>query len=154
MKKETAVFAAGCFWGVEYKFGKLPGVLETRVGYTGGDTKNPTYEEVCSDDTGHAEAVEVIFDPAQISFKELVIFFFGMHDPTTLNSQGPDHGTQYRSAIFCHGQEQMDIANQAKTSFKGMRKAVTQITDAVTFYPAEEYHQKYNIKNNRHFTCS
>jgi peptide-methionine (S)-S-oxide reductase len=144
---ETATFAAGCFWGVEATFRQLPGVISTRVGYTGGKTTNPTYEQVCTDQTGHAEALEVEYDPTQISYDDLLKVFWENHDPTTMNRQGPDFGTQYRSAILYHNEAQhaaaiasRDRLEQAHT-FK--RPIVTQIVPAVTFYPAEEYHQRY-----------
>src|SRR5271155_1989061 len=111
---ETAMFGAGCFWGVETAFRSMPGVKDAAVGYSGGKTDNPTYHEVCSDDTGHAEVIQVQFDPAQVSFEQLCLFFFGMHDPTTLNRQGHDHGTQYRSAIFYYSPEQQTSAIKVK----------------------------------------
>jgi len=150
-KTEVATFAAGCFWGVEYKFGQVKGVLGTTVGYTGGLTANPTYEDVCSNTTGHAEAVRVTFDPSVVAYEDLVREFFGFHDPTQLNRQGPDHGRQYRSAIFYHNEEQREIAERVKTelnqsgAFK--KPIVTEIVSAPRFFKAEEYHQKYYQKN-------
>jgi peptide methionine sulfoxide reductase msrA/msrB len=148
---ETAVFAAGCFWGVEYKFGQVPGVLETQVGYTGGLTKNPNYQDVCTDATGHAEAVRVTFDPAQISYEDLVRKFFSFHDPTQLNRQGPDVGTQYRSAIYCLDAVQKTAAEKVRAEVEksgAFRKRIlTDIVPAGEFYKAEEYHQKYYEKN-------
>ena len=153
---ETATFAAGCFWGVEEKFGRLPGVLETVVGYTGGRTENPTYEQVCADTTGHAEAVRVTFDPARISYAGLVRAFFSFHDPTQLNRQGPDVGRQYRSAVFYHTEEQRKQAEEIKAeidrSGRLPGRLVTEIVPAGPFTRAEEYHQKYNLKNKR--ACS
>jgi len=149
----VATFAAGCFWGVEDKFGQVPGVLSTVVGYTGGLTKNPTYRDVCTDTTGHAEAVQVTFDPAVISYEDLVRRFFGFHDPTQLNRQGPDVGRQYRSAIFTHDLSQRLAAEKVKAEFDrsaAFRKAiVTEIVPAGEFYKAEEYHQKYYEKNKK-----
>ncbi|MGH9669136.1 MAG: peptide-methionine (S)-S-oxide reductase MsrA [Terriglobales bacterium] len=150
-KTEKATFAAGCFWGVEAAFAEIDGVLETAVGYTGGRTANPTYKQVCRDDTGHAEAVEVTFDPAEASYEQLLEAFWEMHDPTTLNRQGPDKGSQYRSAIFFHSPEQERTAQESKAraqaSGKFRREIVTAITPASEFYRAEEYHQKYFLKN-------
>jgi len=147
---EKATFGAGCFWGVEEKFRQTRGVLETKVGYSGGHTENPTYEQVCGKQTGHAEVVEVTFDPAVISYEQLLKIFFEMHDPTTLNRQGPDHGSQYRSAIYFHSAEQ---EQQAKETIAALTKAkafrdpiVTEVTAAKPFYDAEEYHQKYLAK--------
>lgn len=142
---EKATFGAGCFWGVEARFGEVPGVTETAVGYSGGHTVNPTYKDVCTDETGHAEVVELTFDPAKVSYEALVRLFFQLHDPTQLNRQGPDYGTQYRSAIFFHSPEQKSTAErvlqEAQKQIRG--KIVTQIEPAQTFYRAEEYHQKY-----------
>ena len=144
---EKATFAAGCFWGVEATFRSLPGVTSTRVGYTGGSLSDPTYKQVCTDRTGHAEAVEVTYDPAQISYEELLKVFWENHDPTTLNRQGPDVGTQYRSAIFYHSPEQEAAARASKQRLEQAgvyrRPIVTQIVPAVDFWEAEEYHQQY-----------
>jgi peptide-methionine (S)-S-oxide reductase len=142
-----ATFAAGCFWGVEGAFRQVKGVTSTTVGYIGGTTKNPTYKEVCTDRTGHAEAVEVEFDPNQVSYRELLALFFQSHDPTTLNRQGPDFGSQYRSAIFFHDAEQEKEAREAKAALEKAgvfkRPIVTQIVAAPEFYRAEDYHQQY-----------
>lgn len=148
---EKATFAAGCFWGVEDAFMSLPGVLATRVGYTGGRTENPTYREVCGHGTGHAEALEISFDPAVISYRELLKIFWECHDPTQLNRQGPDIGDQYRSAIFYHSAEQKLLAEEARdqldNSGRLRRRIVTEIVPAVTFWEAEAYHQKYHARN-------
>ena len=156
-KLETATFAAGCFWGIEAAFKKVRGVKETKVGYTGGKTENPTYKDVCTDKTSHAEAVQIQFDPSEIKYEELLEVFWAIHDPTTLNSQGPDFGTQYRSAIFCHSKEQKEAAEKSKKALGESKKykkaAVTEITDAGKFYPAEDYHQDYFGKNGTH-SCS
>jgi peptide-methionine (S)-S-oxide reductase len=142
-----ATFAAGCFWGVEVRFRAIDGVITTRVGYTGGDTLNPDYKQVCTGTTGHAEVIEIDFDPQQISFEELLYFFWKMHDPTTLNRQGPDLGTQYRSAVFYHDDRQQQLALQTKQELNDNKAfpspIVTEITAASEFYPAEEYHQCY-----------
>jgi len=151
MTRKTATFAAGCFWGVEATFKKLPGVIDTVVGYTGGEVENPTYRMVCSDKTGHAEAVQITFDPDQIDYQDLVEKFFDLHDPTTPNRQGPDVGSQYRSAIFYHDEEQRRIAEETikelDQSGKFRYPIVTQIIPADDFYEAEEYHQDYYEKN-------
>ena len=143
----TATFAAGCFWGVEARFRTITGVIDTEVGYTGGTTKDPTYEEVCSHRTGHAEAVRVEFDPDVVSFEELVEHFFALHDPTTHDRQGPDIGPQYRSAIFTHSAEQEATAQSVKERLEHAgafrRPIVTAIVTAGPFYRAEEYHQRY-----------
>jgi peptide-methionine (S)-S-oxide reductase len=142
-----ATFAAGCFWGVEATFRELSGVLSTRVGYIGGHTDNPTYNDVCSDRTGHAEAVEVEYDPSQVSYETLLNVFWENHDPTQLNRQGPDWGSQYRSAIFFHDHEQEVKAQASKNaleqSHRFSKPIATQIVPAATFYPAEDYHQQY-----------
>ena len=142
-----ATFAAGCFWGVEAQFQQLPGVLSTAVGYEGGTLANPTYQQVCTDSTGHAEAVEIEYDPSQIAYERLLDAFFSLHDPTQLNRQGPDWGTQYRSAVFFHSPEQEAAAKAfiaRLTAEKRFPKPiVTQVVPAETFWRAEEYHQKY-----------
>jgi peptide-methionine (S)-S-oxide reductase len=142
-----ATFAAGCFWGVEDAFRQLKGATSTTVGYTGGVKVAPTYKEVCGGNTGHAEAVEVEYDPSKVSYPELLALFFQSHDPTTLNRQGPDFGTQYRSAIFFHDAEQEAAAREAKVALEKAgvfkRPIVTQILPASDFYRAEDYHQQY-----------
>lgn len=156
-KRETATLAGGCFWGMEEIIRKIPGVIETKVGYTGGTTKNPTYKQVCTGATGHAEAVEITFDPDKISYEKVLDFFFRMHDPTTLNRQHNDLGTQYRSAIFYHSEEQKKSAEKVKEiqqkSGYWKKPVVTEITKATEFYPAEDYHQKYLVKNPGGYTC-
>ena len=143
----VATFGAGCFWGVEASFRRLPGVTGTRVGYAGGTLNNPTYRDVCSDRTGHAEVVEVTYDPARISYDELLQVFWENHNPTQLNRQGPDVGSQYRSAIFFHDAEQEAAARASKERLsqagRYSRPIVTEITPAPTFYEAEDYHQQY-----------
>ena len=144
---ETAIFAAGCFWGVEATFRQVEGVVSTRVGYTGGTVANPTYEQVCSGKTGHAEAVEIEYDPSEVSYEQLLNVFWENHDPTTLNRQGPDVGAQYRSAVFFNNPEQETAARASRDklqqSGKYKRPIVTEITPASEFYKAEEYHQQY-----------
>lgn len=145
MQTDVATFAAGCFWGVEDRFRRMPGVIEVVSGYTGGHADHPDYQAVCSGTTGHAEAVELRFDPDRIDFEALVRAFFAMHDPTTPNRQGPDVGTQYRSAIFTHGDEQRETAERVKGEIQATldRPIVTEITPASAFWPAEDYHQRY-----------
>ena len=147
---QMATFAAGCFWGVEEAFTKTKGVKSTRVGYIGGNLRNPRYEDVCTDRTGHAEALQVKYDPKEISYEELLDLFWSIHNPTTKNRQGPDIGSQYRSIIFYHIPEQERIAKKSKQelddSNKFQNKIVTEIVPASTFYPAEDYHQKYYQK--------
>lgn len=142
---ERATFAAGCFWGVEAAFRDIPGVLDAVSGYTGGHTADPTYEQVCGHGTGHAEAVDVTFDPAKVSYAQLLAAFWNMHDPTQVNRQGPDVGTQYRSAIFFHTAEQEREARASLQRAQASRasRIATQIVPATTFYRAEEYHQRY-----------
>lgn len=155
--KEKATFAAGCFWGVESTFRAVPGVLDVAVGYTGGRTENPSYEEVCTGRTGHAEAVEVIYDPARVSYDTLLGIFFENHDPTTPNRQGPDVGEQYRSAIFVHAPEQEREARakveELEAAKRFRRPIVTQIVAAAPFWLAEEYHQRYFEKKGIAPTC-
>jgi peptide-methionine (S)-S-oxide reductase len=148
---EKATFGAGCFWGVEHFFREVPGVIDAVSGYAGGHVERPTYKQVCTDSTGHAEVVEVTFDPAKVSYSTLVDLFFKMHDPTQMNRQGPDTGTQYRSVIFTHSPEQARIAQERKdaaaASGSYRRPVVTGIEPAKTFWPAEGYHQRYFEKN-------
>ncbi|TAL48766.1 peptide-methionine (S)-S-oxide reductase [Patescibacteria group bacterium] len=149
-KTEIATFGAGCFWGVEEAFRMLPGVIETAVGYMGGHSDNPTYEDVCTDKTGYAEVMQITYDPIEISYEELLAKFWKIHDPTTPNRQGPDVGSQYRSVIFFHGpgQERLARASKEKLEQSGAyrRPIVTEIVAAGEFYRAEEYHQKYLMK--------
>lgn len=151
---ETATFAAGCFWHVEEAFRTVKGVVKTEVGYAGGKMKNPTYEDVCTDETGHAEVVHVEFDPAVVSYQELLKVFWSVHDPTQKNRQGPDVGTQYRSAIFYHTPEQKTIAEQSlkEEQHKHDKPIATEIVPAGQFYRAEDYHQKYLMKRGEK-TC-
>ena len=146
-----ATFAAGCFWGVEAAFRKVKGVKDAAVGYTGGTLEKPTYKDVCSGRTGHAEVVQVTFDPARVSYEKLLDVFWQVHDPTQLNRQGPDHGRQYRSAIFFHSPKQEAAARASKAKLQASnlfsRPIVTEITPASTFWRAEEYHQRYLEKN-------
>jgi peptide-methionine (S)-S-oxide reductase len=150
---EKATFAAGCFWGVEHKLARVPGVTASAVGYMGGRTSNPTYEDVCTDETGHAEVAQVEFDPAKVSFETLVKKFYEIHDPTQLDRQGPDEGSQYRSAIFYHSPEQKTAAEKVTRELNAAKfrgRIVTQIVPAGTFWRAEEYHQKYGEKHPGH----
>jgi len=153
-KTQKATFAAGCFWGVEAAFAEIEGVISTQVGYTGGKTKKPTYHEVCTDTTGHAESVEITFDPTKISFEKLLDIFWECHDPTQMNAQGPDEGSQYRSVIFYHSKKQQQEAEKSKQEWqkKLSKPIVTEITKAGTFYRAEEYHQQY-FKKNKGVMC-
>jgi peptide methionine sulfoxide reductase msrA/msrB len=156
-KTETAIFAGGCFWGMEEILRKIPGVIDTKVGYSGGKLPNPSYEAVCTGKTGHAEAVQIVFDPNKITYEKLVGIFFRMHDPTTLNQQHNDMGTQYRSAIFYTTDEQKAVAEKIKKEINDLRKwtgpIVTEITKASPFYIAEDYHQKYLIKHPGGYNC-
>jgi peptide-methionine (S)-S-oxide reductase len=148
---QKATFAAGCFWGVESAFRRIPGVTATRVGYTGGHTDDPSYYDVCSDTTGHAEAVEVEFDPEQVSYEELLAVFWANHDPTTPNRQGPDVGSQYRAAVFFHSPEQQEQALKTKAAIQAALPVpvVTEVVPAETFHEAEDYHQQYFEKQGR-----
>lgn len=153
MQTEKAMFGAGCFWGVEETFRNVKGVLSTSVGYAGGTKEHPTYQDVCTDKTGHAEVVEVEFDPAQVSYDQLLDVFWSNHNPTTANRQGPDVGTQYRSVIFYHSPQQQAAANASKEelqkSSRFNRRIVTQIEPASKFWRAEEYHQRYLQKRGQ-----
>jgi peptide-methionine (S)-S-oxide reductase len=157
MRYETATVAAGCFWGVQSTFEKVPGVIHTRVGYTGGTMANPSYEDVCTDQTGHAEALEIEFDPKVVTYKQLLDIFFENHDPTTVDRQGPDAGTQYRSAIFYHTPEQKAEAEAEKATRDAsgdyVGPLVTQIVPAGPFYAAEDYHQFYFDKHGMQWSC-
>ena len=155
MANETATFAAGCFWGVESAFRNTPGVVSTAVGYTGGSVDDPTYKQVCSDSTGHAEAVEVVFDPGEVGYEQLLDVFWDEHDPTQLNRQGPDFGSQYRSAIFTHSPEQELAAREslARRQASLPLPIVTRIEPASTFWPAEDYHQQYYEKRGMAPAC-
>ena len=156
-RTETAYFAAGCFWGVQLRFDQTPGVLETTVGYMGGHVDHPTYEQVCTGTTGHAETVRVVFNPTEVDYSHLLDLFFQMHDPTQMNRQGPDVGTQYRSAIFTTSPAQRRLAQMAITQWapRFRRAIVTQIDDAARhpFWPAEDYHQKYFARRGVKSTC-
>lgn len=149
---EKATFGAGCFWGVEHFFAEVPGVIDAVSGYEGGQGDNPSYRQVCTGMTNHAEVVEVTFDPAKVDYAKLVELFFKMHDPTTMNRQGPDVGTQYRSAIFVHSPEQEHVAREEleKARPRFSRPIVTSIEPAQTFWKAEDYHQDYVEKNHGH----
>jgi methionine-S-sulfoxide reductase len=154
---ETATLAGGCFWGVEELIRKLPGVLDTTVGYTGGTLAAPRYEDVKTGRTGHAESIEIKFDPDRISYEEILRFFFRLHDPTTANRQGNDIGTQYRSAIFVHDDKQREVAERVKkevdASGKWTRPIATEVVAATDFWPAEDYHQDYLQKYPKGYTC-
>ena len=154
---EIATLAGGCFWGVEELFRELDGVLDTEVGYTGGSLDSPRYEDVKTGRTGHAESIQITFDPSRISYRDILLYFFRLHDPTTPNRQGNDVGTQYRSAIFTHGEEQRRVAEEVRAevdqSGKWPRPVVTEIVAASTFHPAEKYHQDYLQKNPGGYTC-
>jgi methionine-S-sulfoxide reductase len=151
---QQAIFAAGCFWGVQHYFDQVPGVISSTVGYTGGHTDNPTYDQVCSHKTGHAEAVQIEFDPDEVSYETLLRHFFRMHDPTQLNRQGWDIGDQYRSAIFYFDDEQKQTAEMVKLDIEPMfdKAVVTEITKAGTFFPAEDFHQKFTERTG-HGMC-
>lgn len=153
MATETATFGAGCFWGVEAAFRRLDGVIDTTVGYAGGNTPDPTYEDVCAGHTGHAEVVRVIFDPERLPYARLLAVFFEIHDPTSLNRQGPDVGSQYRSVIMTHTPEQSAAAHALKAEIEASGRfagpIVTEIVEAGPFYPAEDYHQRYFEKRTR-----
>lgn len=154
---EKTTFAGGCFWGVQLDYDRVEGVLSTVVGYIGGLTKNPTYEEVCTGQTNHAEVVEIEFDPEIVTLDELLDLFWQFHNPTTLNQQGPDYGSQYRSAIYYHSDEQRKIAEKSRTECDATElwpdPIVTEITKADQFWPAEDYHQKYLEKRNITISC-
>jgi peptide-methionine (S)-S-oxide reductase len=155
---KTATFGAGCFWGVEAAFGKVQGVTATAAGYMGGSAKNPTYEQVCSGETGHAEVVQVIYDPARVTFEKLLSVFWSIHDPTQLNRQGPDVGSNYRSVIFFHDAEQGRIARTSREALQvsgrfGFGRIVTAIQPATDFWRAEEYHQQYFLNHGGHGAC-
>jgi peptide-methionine (S)-S-oxide reductase len=152
-----AIFAAGCFWCIQEIYDAMDGVTKTTVGYIGGNTQSPTYEDVCTGDTNHAEAIEIEYDETIIKFEKLLNTFWEIHDPTTLNRQGPDVGTQYRSAIFYTNEEQRIKSEESKINLninKFNGKIVTEITKATTFYPAEEYHQHYNLKMKKKYGIS
>ncbi|OIO11729.1 MAG: peptide-methionine (S)-S-oxide reductase [Elusimicrobia bacterium CG1_02_63_36] len=144
---EKATFAAGCFWGVEADFRKVDGVLDAQVGYIGGSVERPTYQQVCTDSTGHAEAVEVVFDPKRVSYERLLAIFFAMHDPTQKNRQGPDVGSQYRSAVFYHDEAQRSAAAAKISELSKSRAIATTLEPAAPFWRAEEYHQQYHAKH-------
>jgi peptide-methionine (S)-S-oxide reductase len=155
MTTQTATFGAGCFWGVEYVFERVPGVLQTEVGYAGGHTENPTYRDVCSHGTGHAEVLRIEFDPSVVSFEQLLEVFWAMHDPTQVNRQGPDVGDQYRSAIFTDSDEQQRAAEASRDAAQAKfdRPIATEITPAGPFWSAEDYHQRYYDKNGHEPYC-
>ena len=155
MSEQTASFAAGCFWGVEARFREVGGVLDAVSGYMGGHTQNPSYQDICRGDTGHAEAVQVVFNDEQVSYRELLDLFFDLHNPTTLNRQGPDFGSQYRSAVFWHNDEQRATAEQKIDEINASGKwpdlVVTEVAKAPEFWRAEEYHQRYFEKHGAGF---
>jgi peptide-methionine (S)-S-oxide reductase len=155
MGYEKATFGAGCFWGVEYVFRRVPGVIDAQVGYSGGITPNPTYEQVCSHTTGHAEVTQVTFDPEQVSFDQLLEVFWAMHDPTQVNRQGPDIGDQYRSVIFTHSEDQALAAKTSKEQAQSRfsKPIATEIVPLTAFYPGEDYHQAYYEKNGHTPYC-
>ena len=155
MTTETVTLGAGCFWGVEYVFERVPGVVSTEVGYAGGHTENPTYRDVCSHGTGHAEVLRVEFDPAKVTLEQLLEVFWAMHDPTQVNRQGPDVGDQYRSAIFTTSDEQQRLAEASRDAAQERfdRPIATEIEPAGPFYPAEDYHQQYYDKNGHEPYC-
>jgi len=147
---EIATFGAGCFWKPEYVFRQIDGVVSTSVGYMGGEAANPSYEQVCTGRTGHAEVVQVEYDPERISYEELLDIFWQSHDPSQLNRQGPDVGTQYRSAVFTHGLTQHEAAEASRAKLSGTGKVATEIVQAGDYWPAEDYHQQYFDKSQRH----
>jgi peptide-methionine (S)-S-oxide reductase len=155
MSEKTASFAAGCFWGVEARFREIPGVIDAAVGYMGGETDNPSYQQVCTGNTRHAESVQLLFDDTRVSYGELLDAFFALHNPTTLDRQGPDFGNQYRSAVFWHGSEQRAEAEKKITELNASGKwrdpVVTEVAKAGKFWRAEEYHQRYLEKNGGGF---
>jgi peptide-methionine (S)-S-oxide reductase len=155
MAHETATFGAGCFWGVEYVYRRVPGVMDVVVGYSGGVTANPTYRDVCSDATGHAEVAQVTFDPSVVTYDQLLEIFWAMHDPTQVNRQGPDVGSQYRSLILAHTPEQHAAAEASRSRAQQRfdRPIATEIEDLVAFYPAEDYHQDYYAKTGHTPYC-
>jgi peptide-methionine (S)-S-oxide reductase len=155
MTYETATFGAGCFWGVEWVFRQVPGVVEVVSGYSGGFVENPDYRLVCTGTTGHAEVVQITFDPEQVSYDQLLEVFWAMHDPTQVDRQGPDHGTQYRSIVLTHSPEQRATAeaSKAKAQERSRKPIATEITDFVAFYPAEGYHQRYYEKTGHEPYC-
>jgi peptide-methionine (S)-S-oxide reductase len=155
MSYEKATFGAGCFWGVDYVYRRVPGVVDVEVGYSGGTTKNPSYEQVCSHTTGHAEVAQVTFDPERVSFDQLLEVFWAMHDPTQVNRQGPDVGDQYRSAVFTHSEDQREAAeaSKARAQSKFSKPIATEIVPLTEFYPAEGYHQAYYEKNGHTPYC-
>ena len=155
MEYEKATFGAGCFWGVEYVYRRVPGVVDAQVGYSGGTTPNPTYEQVCSHTTGHAEVTQVAFDPEQVSFDQLLEVFWAMHDPTQVNRQGPDVGDQYRSVIFTHSEDQALAAKTSKERAQSRfsKPIATEIVPLTAFYPGEDYHQAYYEKNGHTPYC-